>query len=461
MNDRGSLRRLDRSRDGRPAAPVRIVHLGLGNFFRAHQAWYTDQAPDAADWGIAAFTGRSSDLADTIGDQDGLYTLVVRDPAGDRMYVISSLTAVHGAGDLTELLGYFTSPELAIVTSTVTEAGYVRDESTGGLDLRAAGVQADLGELRTHNPPQALLTAPAKFVAGLAARRAAGLPGITFVPCDNIPENGPMVRRVIEDLAREFDPTLLDWIEANCTFVTTMVDRITPRPTDEDRDAVREQCGVEDPAAVATEPFIEWVLSGDFAAGRPGWDVAGARLVEDIEPFETRKLWLLNGSHSLMAYAATIRGHETVSSAIGDEQVRGWVNDWWDVAARHLPLPAAEVADYRQALLERFGNPRIKHLLAQIAADGSQKIAIRIVPALKADRAEGRMPEGATRVIAAWIAHLRGHGAPVTDARAEEVTSLADGTLPDATGRVLAWLGIKDAEVADVVVRQVGELGGS
>lgn len=460
MNDSSGLRRLDRSRDGRPAAPVRIVHLGLGNFFRAHPAWYTDRAPDADQWGIAAFTGRSVAIAETLSAQDSLYTLVVRGQDGDDLQVVSSLSAVHEAANLGAWLDYFASPDLAIVSSTVTEAGYVREESTGGLDLAAAGIQSDLEELRENDPPRALLTAPGKFVAGLRARRAAGLDGITFLPCDNVPDNGEMVHRVILDLARELDTGLADWVEATCGFVTTMVDRITPRPTDEDIQAVRDQNQVDDPAALATEPFNEWVLSGTFVKGRPAWEEAGARFTDDIVPFETRKLWLLNGSHSLMAYAATIRGHQTVAAAINDATVRGWVEEWWDVAARHLPLPAQEVADYRQALVERFENPRIKHLLAQIAADGSQKIPIRIVPALKADRAQGRMPTGAVRVVAAWICHLRGLGAPVNDAHAGEVQALATGTVEEAVAAVLAWLGIDDAEVQAQVTSDVLALGG-
>ena len=129
-----------------------------------------------------------------------------------------------------------------------------------------------------------------------------------------------------------------------------------------------------------TEPFSEWVLAGEFPGGRPAWEAAGARVVDDVEPFEQRKLWLLNGSHSLLAYAGHVRGHETVAEAIADPVVRGWVEQWWDEAAAHLTLPPSDVAAYREALLERFANPRIRHLLAQIAADGSQKIPVRILP---------------------------------------------------------------------------------
>jgi fructuronate reductase len=238
-----------------------------------------------------------------------------------------------------------------------------------------------------------------------------------------------------------------------------MVDRITPHTTDDDRTAVRERSGVDDPVPVVTEPYVEWVLSGDFPQGRPRWEDVGARFVDDIVPWEHRKLWLLNGSHSLMAYAGTLRGHETVEQAISDPVVRDWVEQWWDDAARHLPLPPEEIAAYRAALLQRYANPRIRHLLRQIAADGSQKVPIRILPTVRAELARGQVPTGAARVLAAWICHLRGQGAPIADVAAEEFTALAAGDLDDAVGRVLARLGADDARLTAVVTASARELG--
>ncbi|GMA38160.1 hypothetical protein GCM10025883_02050 [Mobilicoccus caccae] len=267
-----------------------------------------------------------------------------------------------------------------------------------------------------------------------------------------------MVRRVVTDLAREVDPDLLEWIERTCTFVTTMVDRITPRTTEEDRRDAADQTGVDDPALVVTEPFVEWVLAGEFAAGRPAWDAAGARIVDDVRPFETRKLWLLNGSHSLMAFAATILGHETVADAIGDPVVRGWVEEWWDLAARHLDLPEEDIDSYRRALIERYENPRIRHLLAQIASDGSQKLAIRIVPALEAERAQGGSATGACRAVAAWTLHLRGLGAPVNDPGADELRRAVEGDLSSAVGAVLRHLRVEDDEVHAEVLRLAEDL---
>ena len=452
-------RRLDRARDGRPAAPVRVVHLGLGSFFRAHAAWYTEHAPDAADWGIAAFTGRSAATARALAAQDALYALLVKDPVGPRAEVVSSLSAVHAADDLDALRGYLAGPEVAVVTLTVTEAGYCRHPD-GGLDLDDEEVRADVIALTEDPSGGTVTTAPGRLVAGLLARRAADAGPLAIVPNDNVPDNGAMVARVVADLASAVDPSLAAWAEANVSFVTTMVDRITPRTTDEDRAEVRALVGVDDPQTVPTEPFSEWVLAGRFPAGRPAWDAAGARVVADVEPFERRKLWLLNGSHSLLAYAGSVPGHETVAEAVADPRVREWVEQWWDAASRHLTLPSPEVDAYRAALLDRFTNPAIRHLLAQIAADGSQKLPIRALPVITEDLRVGRVDPGATRLVAGWIAHLRGHGAPVTDPRADELTALASGPVPAAVNRVLEILGLHDERLDEVVTGQVEELEG-
>jgi fructuronate reductase len=434
------VNRLSRSQS---APPVRHVHLGLGNFFRAHQAWYTEHAGDAAEWGIAAFTGRSPDLATALAAQDGLYTLVTRAADGDRFELVRSVSRPHAADDQGALLGYLADPEVRIVSTTVTEAGYVR-RADGGLDVDRPEIVADVAALR-RDPTALVRTAPAKLVAGLAARRRAGVGGLTVVPCDNLPENGSAVARVLRDLAEMVDPGLAAWVDDHVSFVTTMVDRITPEPTAEDLATVEAQTGVRDRAPVVTEPFTEWVLSGRFAVGRPGWQDAGATFTDDIAPFEERKLWLLNGAHSMLAYAGSLRGHVTVADAMSDATCRVWLEEWWDAASSLLTLPPADIVAYRAALTERFANPRMRHRLDQIAFDGSQKLPIRTLPTLRRELAAGRVPPGATRPVAAWVCHLRGHGAVVTDARAAEVLPLATGPLPAAVRRVLEVL---DPELA-------------
>jgi fructuronate reductase len=397
-----------------PAPPVRAVHLGLGSFFRAHQAWYTDRAGD--DWGIAAFTGRRPDLARALAAQDGLYTLITRGADGDAFDVVRSVARAHAADERDAWLGYLASADVRVVTLTVTEAGYRPD------------------------------AAPARLLAGLRARRAADAGPLTLVPCDNLPGNGTVLETALRELA---DPSLREWMDRYVSVATTMVDRITPEPTDADRRAVLAATGIDDRCPVATEPFREWIVAGDFPGGRPAWEKAGAVFTDDVRPFEERKLWLLNGSHSLLAYAGTLRGHTTVAGAIADDVCRGWVESWWDVCGPYLALPGDDVARYRAALLDRFANPRMRHALAQIAADGSQKLPVRFLPVLRRERAAGRLPEAAVVVLAAWLLHLA--GGPVRDIRADELRPLVAGGLPDAVPRVLASLDPALADDADLV----------
>jgi len=446
---------------GRTAAPVRLVHLGLGNFYRAHQAWYTDQSPDAGDWGYAAFSGHSRDLPDRLTAQDGLYTLISRAEDGDSFDVVSSVSKAHSADDHAAWLSYFGSPELGVVTLTVTEAGYLRD-ADGGLDAGRTDVQADLAALRA-DPAALVRTAPARLVAGLTMRRRTGAGPISIVPCDNLPGNGAIAERVIRDFAYLLDPTLVEWLDTSLAIVTTTVDRITPRASASDVEIVRTATGVHDECPVVTEPFKEWVLSGAFPAGRPGWQYTGAIFTDDVTPYEHRKLWLLNGGHSLLAYAGSIRGHSSVAEAVADDVCRGWLEQWWSLASPHLSQPAHDVAEYRDALLARFANPRIHHQLAQIGADGSQKIPVRVFPVLRAERAANRMPEAATRILAAWICYLRGLGAPVSDVRSGELLSLAAGSLREAVHRLLDALDPElgaDAALADIVTGQCHQFTG-
>ncbi|MGC5616541.1 mannitol dehydrogenase family protein [Georgenia sp. Z1491] len=442
--------RLSRGPD-RPAAPIRLVHVGLGNFFRAHQAWYTEHSPDAADWGYAAFTGRNPAAAEALGPQEGLYTLVTRGPERDELEIVGSISAVHGSTEHEAWLGYLRDPAVAVVTLTVTEAGYLRGPD-GGLDLAHEGVAADVEALRA-DPTAPVTTAPARLASGLLARRAAAAGPITLLSCDNLPHNGEVLRRVVTDLlaAVGADPATTDDVD----FAGSMVDRITPAATDDDAALVERELGVADSSPVTTEPFSEWVVAGSFPAGRPRWEEAGATLVDDVEPYERRKLLLLNGAHSLMAYAGPVLGHERVDQAFDDSRVRAWVEQLWDDAAPILELPADELDAYREALRGRFANPRMRDSLARIAMDGSQKLPVRHVPVLRAARSARRLPAGVVVALAAWITHLRGCGVPVNDVQGDRWRSLAAGSAGEAVAAVLGELVPElagDEELRDAVV---------
>jgi fructuronate reductase len=437
-----------------------MIHMGIGNFHRAHQAWYTAHAEDSADWGYAGFTGNSPRISDALAPQDGLYTLVTQGSDGDHPEVIGVISEVHPASDHEALLAKFADPQVVVVTITVTEQGYLRG-ADGGLDLSQPVVQDDIAAAKT-DPRAVVKSAPARIAAGLAARRAAGAGAITILSCDNLPANGEVAHRVVSDFAAAVDPALAEWISSNVDFATSMVDRITPATTEALQARVEELCGWTDASPVPTEPFHEWVVQGSFPAGRPKWETAGAKLVDDVEPYEQRKLWLLNGSHTLMAYAGPIRGHETVEQAIKDPKVRDWVDTFWAEASRYLTLPADENADYRQALVERFENPNIRHNLAQIAHDGSTKLVVRTIPTILNERAAGNLPRGCATTVAAWVLHLRGLGAPVADKLAGPALEAANsGELEVAVPKVLDTLspGLgQDTEFVALVLEQTAAI---
>jgi fructuronate reductase len=398
-------------------APVRIVHLGLGNFFRAHQARYTDIAPDAGDWGIAAFGGRSATLARRMAEQDGLYTLVTRGPVVDQFDVVASVSRAYAGADHDEWLRRLSAPPTACVTITVTEFGY-RRTADGALDTAAVEVQQDIASLRA-DLRTAVLTVPARLVAGLAARRRADAGPIAIVSCDNLPANGLATQQVVTEFAELIDPQVREWIESNVTFPSSMVDRITPHPGTDLSALVESATGIRDECPVVTEPFSEWVLSGRFPAGRPDWERAGVTFADGadgVEPHERRKLLLLNGAHSLLAYTGANPGLRTVADAISDNRCRELVRLWWAESSPQVGLPGSELHDYCDRLLERWANPRIAHLLSQIAADGSQKLPVRVIPVLRAQRAAGALPPASLAIIAGWVRYLRRVGPAVDDA---------------------------------------------
>jgi len=366
-----------------------IAHLGVGAFARAHLAWYTQRA-EGEPWGITAFTGRSPAAAEALAAQDCRYTLVTRGASGDEARVVDTIVAAHPGSDEAAWRRVVASPETTIVTLTVTEAGY-----RSGSDV------------------------PARLVDGLAARRDAGAGRIALVSLDNLTHNGEVLRTAVLDAVD--DDGLRAWIEETVAFPSSMVDRITPATTDEDVAGLADLPGAlpGDRVPVVTEPFAEWVLEDAFdGVDRPAWESAGVRLVDDVTPYEQRKLWLLNGAHSLLASLGLRLGHETVASAMDDPRCRDAVEQLWDEAAAELPLPPDEVTAARAALVDRFANPRIRHTLGQIASGGSEKLPVRVVDVVRRrlarDPGAGIGP-GAATAIAAWWLHCTEQSDLVTD----------------------------------------------
>lgn len=430
------------ARQGAPAPtpPVRIAHLGLGAFHRAHQAWYTAHASGAEDWGIAAFAGRSGDLPARLKPQDGLYTLVERGPSGDRFEVIPSISAVYAADEHAAFRRVMSSRRTGVVTITVTEAGYAA-RPDGGLDHGAPGIASDAAQLRALSIDARPTTMIGRLALGLELRRLSGVGPIAVVPCDNLPANGAVLEAVLREFAETALPALARDIPQLASFVSTSVDRITPRVTDDLAVEVQTAVGWTDAAPVAAEPFSDWTLCGEFPAGRPRWESAGALLVDDAEPYELRKLWLLNGAHSILACLGLLRGHTTIAEAMADGECVAAVASWWDDAALNLHR-SLRTEEYRAALLQRFRNPRIEHRLEQISRDGLTKIGVRIVPVALRERRAGRSAEGAARAIAAWIVAAEA-GILGADARASETErALREGD------RVAAMLAVLDPSLA-------------
>lgn len=385
----------------RAAQAVGIVHLGLGAFHRAHQAVYTEAAMAGGDrdWGIAGVSLRSAGVRDALAPQDGLFTVTERDPGGDRVALVGALRETLVAPERPEAVtARLADPGVHIVTLTVTEKAYHR-AADGGLDIPA--VEAAGGTIYHH------------LAQGLAARRARGLAGLTLVSCDNLADNGGVLACALAAWLDRVDPALARWFEAECACPATMVDRIVPAMTAADLDAVEAAIGLRDEAAVVTERFRQWVIEDRFAGPRPRWERGGAQFVADVAPFEAAKLRMLNGAHSALAYLGLPAGHDFVHQAIADPAIGATVDRLMrhEAAASVDPAPGQDLAAYADALIARFRNAALPHRLAQIATDGSQKIAQRWLEPMAINAAQGRRSPATLRALAAWMRHVRGGGA--------------------------------------------------
>jgi fructuronate reductase len=384
---------------------VRIVHLGIGAFHRAHQAYYTEES---GDWGSCGVTQRSPRVAQQLAPQDCLYTLLVRDSEDASPRVIGAVREVmYGGGDPAAVAARIADPEVSIVSLTVSEKGYRYDPATRRLRLTDEEIAADLA----GRPPRTVI---GQLTAGLAARAAAGAAPVTVVCCDNLPANGPMVRGLVLDYAHAWAArhpggvrpgALLDWIGAQVAFPATMVDRIAPATRDADLADVAALLGVRDLAAVVAEPFTQWVIEDSFAGPRPAWERAGAQLVTDVEPYEKVKLRMLNGTHSAVAYLGGLAGHEFIAGAVADDVLAGYAYRLMttDIAPTLTAPPDMDLGEYAAQVLRRFGNTALRYRCAQVAMDGSQKLPYRLRDTIADRLAAGATPVRATLAFAAWM----------------------------------------------------------
>lgn len=428
----------------REAQAVGIVHIGIGAFHRAHMAWYTDAAMNAGDrdWAITGVSLRSPGVARQMNPQSGLYTVAEQSGAGSDLRIVGSVRNVLVASEEPDaVIAAIASPATRIVSLTVTEKGYCRD-GQGGLDFALA-----------HS-----LSFYYFVTQALLRRRDAGLAGVTLLSCDNLADNGARLAGLMRQYLERHEPDLVCWFAENCACPGTMIDRIVPATTDEDRANIAEGLGgLADEACVVTEPFSQWVIEDRFAGPRPRWEAVGAELVAEVAPYETAKLRMLNGAHSALAYCGLAAGHTYVHEAVADPALRALAERLMreEAAPTIAAARGQDLQAYATLLLDRFANPALNHRLIQIAMDGSQKIPQRWLETLAAQAARGGRPcKAILTAIAAWIAHLRGANGAVDDPRSAELARAAASS--DPVGALFGQGGLLASEwspaVSDIAI---------
>ena len=400
-----------------------IVHFGPGAFHRVHQAWFVDKLlVDDPRWSICGVSLRSSEVRDALAPQDGLYTLTTLDEQISYQVIGSLREILVAPRDPETVLDQLSAPTTRVVTITVTEKGYCLD-AAGDLDTTHADIQRDL---RMPHRPASLI---GYLVEGLRRRRAVGVEPLTVISCDNLTDNGKRLARVVGQLAELREPGLARWIEDRTRFPRTMVDSITPATTDELRKRVNGVLGMEDRWPVQRESFVQWVLEDCLAAGGPDWAGTGVILTDDVAAYDHAKLRLLNGAHSSFAYLGLLAGHETVADAMGDERLCSLVTAMMkeDVRPTLRAPRGLDLSAYIDAILKRFRNPAIRHALAQIALDGSQKLPFRLLGTIRDNLEADRPIERLCIPVAGWMHFVRrqaARGERVTDPLAEQLFAL-------------------------------------
>lgn len=435
---------------------VGIVHIGAGAFHRAHQAVYTDDvlATSGGNWRILGVSLRSAELANNLNAQAGRYHLVIRsdqhEPA--EMRVIGAMAGVLTAQDgIDPILVALSDPSTRIVSLTITEKAYGYDREKAALDPSNAQIAADLASPDTPGSAIGLIA------RALQLRMNRGHQAFTVLSCDNLPDNGQLLRAAVLEFAQNIDQNLACWIVKNASFPSTMVDRITPACTPALVEETRIATGRADLAPIETEAFSQWMIEDDFCNGRPDWHKVGALLVDDVTPYENMKLRMLNGAHSLLAYSGFLSGHTYVREVMNDSALAALVDQHIAAAAETLgPLDGINLDDYRQALLRRFANPNIAHETYQIAMDGSQKMPQRIFDPAMLMLERGHDASTFAFATAAWIRYLTGFDDfgetyALRDPRADEFAAIckAHGSDPGAfVNTIFALPNLMPAELA-------------
>ena len=388
-----------------------IAHIGVGGFHRAHQAFYTDALMNKGqglEWSICGVGLRPEDrnVRDALASQDYLYTLFeLGDTPDTETRVIASISGMLLAEDDPQaLIDKLCSPEIRIVSLTITEGGYCIDDSNGQFMAHLPQIRHDLAH------PDQPTTVFGFLCAALARRWAEGTPAFTLMSCDNLPHNGAVTRKALLAFAALRDPDLRDWIDRNVTFPNAMVDRITPMTSAAHRLKLADEKNIDDAWPVVCEPFVQWVLEDKFVSGRPAWEQVGVQFTDDVTPYEEMKIKLLNGSHLALTYLGFLKGyryvHETMNDPLFVRYIRAYMD--LDVTPQLAAVPGIDLESYKDTLIERFSNQAIADQLERVCSDGSSKFPKFTVPTLNRLISDNGNLERASLVVAAWALYLKG-----------------------------------------------------
>ena len=392
----------------RSAITPGIVHIGVGNFHRAHQAVYMDKLFNLGldfDWGIVGAGIKSYDetMRNRLYEQDWLSTVVELDPKQDKARVCAAMIDFVDIDPLL-LIEQLCKPEIRIVSLTITEGGYFRDESSGKFHASHPEIVHD------SQNPDAPETVFGVLLAALEKRRGSMLPPFTIMSCDNLPGNGHVTQQAVVGLAQLISQEMADWVAAEVSFPNGMVDCITPATGDRERALISEEFGIEDASPVVCEPFRQWVLEDKFPQGRPALEKVGVEFVDDVAPYELMKLRLLNGGHAALSYPAALLGIEYVHDAMQNELVSGFMSKL--IQQEVIPIvPAVAGMDFNQYFAkacERFSNPKIADTIPRLCLDGSNRQPKFILPSIVDRLKQGLPVDGLALEVALWCRYCAG-----------------------------------------------------
>ncbi|WP_372755925.1 mannitol dehydrogenase family protein [Labilibaculum sp.] len=388
-----------------------IVHIGVGNFHRSHEAFYTNELMERygiLDCGICGVGLLDFDrkIYNILKDQDGLYTLVIKNLDGTRSAkVIGSIVEyIFAPENPIAVIEKMAHPDIKIISLTITEGGYNLNEATGEFDFSNPVIVEDMKN------PMSPKTVFGYLAQAMKLRKQRGLAGCTIQSCDNIQGNGDVAKKALLNYVEKAEPELLAWIKENVSFPNAMVDRITPVTVASDIENLQEEFQVNDQWPVVCEPFIQWVVEDKFAAGRPEWEKVGAQFVTNVVPFENMKLRLLNAGHSVLGMLGALHGYKTIDEAAHDEDFSVFLKAFMDEEVTPIlgDLGDIDLDQYKASLIKRFQNVYIKDIIPRICLESSAKIPIFLLPTIKAQLAGDGNIARAAFVVAAWCKYNDG-----------------------------------------------------